>query len=96
MVWMRTATDSTFTKLHRIINDLSFKKGDKLNVTIVNYFEVSSFGGSKSIVISTNSAMGGQNDTLGILFIVVGALALVIGVQLKLLIPFPNIFPYEH
>ena len=34
IVWMRTAVDSTFTKLHRIIRNLSFKKGDILQVWI--------------------------------------------------------------
>eukprot|EP01083_Nonionella_stella_P208408 756327_1 len=45
IVWMRTSTISTFTKLHRIINKQKLKKGSILQVTIKNYFGVSTFKG---------------------------------------------------
>ena len=87
MVWMRTSATSTFTKLHRIIEGQSLKKGAVLRVTIRNYFAVDDFGGSKSIVITTNSSMGGQNKAMPILFIVVGCLSITIAFLFRLIVP---------
>merc|ERR1712083_485235 len=75
VVWMRTSTVPTFSKLHRIINGQSLKKGATLEVTIRNYFAVDDFEGSKSLLITTNSSLGGRNDALGIGFMVVGSVS---------------------
>ncbi|KAJ1966687.1 alkylphosphocholine resistance protein lem3, partial [Dimargaris xerosporica] len=42
-------------------------------------YDVTSFGGTKAIVISTVSFMGGKNPFLGIAYIVVGVLCVVLG-----------------
>lgn len=81
MVWMRTAALPNFRKLYGKIESTSdFLKGTKLAFMINNNFEVLSFGGSKSIVISTIGPLGGQNPYLGVAYIVVGSLALLFGV----------------
>ena len=87
IVWMRTSTISTFSKLHRIINEQSLKKGSKLEVTIRNYFSVKSFDGTKSIIITTNSSLGGRSNVLGICFMVIGSLSLLTAVCFRLLLP---------
>ena len=43
-------------------------------------FPVTEYGGTKSIVISTRTIMGGKNPFLGISYIVVGGLCALLGV----------------
>lgn len=88
MVWMRTSTVPTFLKLHRIINGQSLKKGDQLMVTIKNYFNVNDgFDGTKALVISTNSSLGGRNNKLGIIYMVIGSVSLLTAVFFRILLP---------
>jgi LEM3 (ligand-effect modulator 3) family / CDC50 family len=42
-------------------------------------FNVTTFGGTKSILISTRTVMGGKNPFLGIAYIVVGGLCILLG-----------------
>jgi len=42
-------------------------------------FNVRLYGGTKSIVISTTTVMGGKNPFLGIAYVVVGGLCVVLG-----------------
>jgi len=74
-VWMRPAALPQFRKLYGKI-DSDFKKGDTLAFTVVANYEVSSFDGSKSIVISTLGEFGGRNPYLGVAYIVVGSVSL--------------------
>lgn len=74
MVWMRTAALPKFRKLYgKIAGPL--KKGQVLTFNVNSKFDVRSFGGSKSIIISTISSIGGKNNYVGTSFIVVGSLA---------------------
>ena len=43
-------------------------------------FDVSAYGGTKSIVISTTTVMGGRNPFLGIAYIVVAGICVVLGI----------------
>jgi len=77
MVWMRTAALPKFRKLYgKIAGPL--KKGTVLTFGVNSKFDVRSFGGSKSIIISTISSIGGKNSYVGTSFIVVGCLALML------------------
>jgi hypothetical protein len=49
-------------------------------VTINQKFAVSKFGGTKSIVISNTSILGGKNSFLGAAYVVVGTLCIALGI----------------
>lgn len=87
IVWMRTAGLSKFRKLYGRIDD-GLENGDTLNFTITSNFIVDYFDGTKSIVVSTTSSLGGRNTYWGQSFLTVGIIllvwALLIGVKHKL------------
>ena len=79
-VWMRTAAFPTFRKLYGQLNQ-SLEPG--VYQVRVNYnFPVTAFKGTKKIILSTTSFVGGKNNFLGIAYIVVGALSFVVGAGL--------------
>ncbi|KAJ1908586.1 alkylphosphocholine resistance protein lem3 [Tieghemiomyces parasiticus] len=77
-VWMRTAGLPNFRKLYGRNEGTTMKSGI-YEMVIQDNYDVSSFDGTKSIVISTVSFMGGKNPFLGIAYIVVGVLCVVLG-----------------
>lgn len=78
MVWMRTAALPTFRKIYgRIETDLV--PGTRLTVNINNFYNTYGFGGSKKLVLSTVSWVGGRNDFLGLSYVVVGCVCIFIG-----------------
>jgi hypothetical protein len=78
IVWMRTAGLPNFRKLWGKINT-PLAPGT-YTVNIANTYDVSSFDGKKSFVLSTTNALGGKNYFLAICYIVVGALCIVFAV----------------
>ncbi|OKL57172.1 hypothetical protein UA08_07704 [Talaromyces atroroseus] len=78
MVWMRTAGLPTFSKLARR-NDTTAMAAGQYRLDIQSRFNVTEFGGTKSILISTRTVMGGKNSFMGIAYIVVGGICILIG-----------------
>ena len=87
MVWMRTAALPTFRKLFRRIDHSenyfknSLPKGN-YSLIIGYNFPVKDFDGTKAIIISNTTFLGGKNLFLAIAYMVVGALSLLTGVFL--------------
>ncbi|KAL2758646.1 hypothetical protein ACRALDRAFT_1040590 [Sodiomyces alcalophilus JCM 7366] len=77
-VWMRTAGLPEFSKLYQRNNDEPMRAGT-YTVNVTDNFPTLEYKGTKSIVISTRTVMGGRNNFLGISYIVVGGLCIVLG-----------------
>lgn len=77
-VWMRTAGLPTFSKLARR-NDSSTMAQGTYQIDIYYRFLVSDFGGTKEVIITTRTVMGGKNPFLGIAYIAVGSVCIILG-----------------
>lgn len=77
--WMRTAGLPTFTKLYGRNDNDKLTKGT-YEVTIDLRYPVKSYKGTKSIVISTVSWIGGKNPFLGWAYVGAAALFVLLGV----------------
>lgn len=77
--WMRTAGLPTFYKLYSKNTTTTLSSGS-YEIEIALNYPVSSFGGTKSLVITTNSIFGGRNLSLGIIYFIVAVVCLVCAV----------------
>ncbi|GAB7352963.1 hypothetical protein MBLNU459_g3534t1 [Dothideomycetes sp. NU459] len=77
-VWMRTAGLPAFSKL-ALRNDSAIMPSGRYQVDIYDYFPVTIYDGTKAILISTRTVMGGRNPFLGIAYIVVAGVCVLLG-----------------
>ena len=77
MVWMRTAGVADFWKPYRVLTQ-DLVAGDYA-LEIEEFWDSTSFGGEKHVVIATTSWIGGKNYVLGAIYIVLGSIAFVFG-----------------
>lgn len=79
IVWMRVATRPQFRKLYGYIEQ-RIPAGTVLTFNINLNYVVESFGGSKALIISTNSVIGGKNPYVGQTFYIMGFFCLFCGI----------------
>ncbi|AMD20586.1 HDL158Wp [Eremothecium sinecaudum] len=77
-VWMRTAGLPTFYKL-ALKNDQDHLQSGTYNFDIGMNYPVNIFGGTKSLVITTNNIVGTRNLSLGIAYLLVAGISLFFG-----------------
>lgn len=77
--WMRTAGLPSFYKLYGKNTTETMSSGTYQFSVEMNY-PTSSFGGTKSVIITTSSIIGGRNMSLGIIYIIVATISLVLGI----------------
>ena len=75
MVWFRVAALPTFRKLYGSLPN-GAAAGVPMRFEINDVYPVSSFMGTKSLVVTTLSSIGGKNAFLGTAYLVVGFIAL--------------------
>lgn len=81
--WMRTAALPSFYKLYGKNTETVLNSGI-YQIDIELNYPVTIFGGSKSIVITTNSIFGARNISLGLIYLVVAIICLVAGIAFLL------------
>ncbi|CAP97430.1 Pc22g01420 [Penicillium rubens Wisconsin 54-1255] len=79
MVWMRPAGLPSFSKLSRRNDRDAMPKGF-YRLDIQDRFRVTEYEGTKAILISTRTVLGGKNPFFGIAYVVVGGICVLVGV----------------
>lgn len=77
-VWMKSAVLPDFRKMYRII-DTDLDVGTYA-MQIEEFYDAVSFRGKKGFVLRTSSWIGDRNIAIGVVFLVIGGLAFVLGV----------------
>ncbi|KAI9929080.1 hypothetical protein ASPWEDRAFT_36965 [Aspergillus wentii DTO 134E9] len=78
LVWMRTAALPDFSKMSRRNDSATLELGT-YQLSIDYRFPVTEYKGTKSIFISTRTAVGGKNSAMGIAYVVVGGFCCLVG-----------------
>lgn len=73
LVWMRPGAARTVRKLYARINE-DIPAGTLVTFAVVNRYNTYNFGGTKSLVLSTHSWVGGHNNALGGIMLCIGGL----------------------
>ncbi|KAG1452677.1 hypothetical protein G6F56_007755 [Rhizopus delemar] len=79
MVWMHVAALPDFRKIWARNNNENLN-ADRWRINIDLNFDTTVYGGTKWLVISTTSALGGKNSYLGIAYMSIGGIILFLGI----------------
>ncbi|KAI9482908.1 MAG: CDC50/LEM3 family [Benjaminiella poitrasii] len=78
-VWMRTSWYPTFRKLYSALREGTLEAGTyEVNVTL-NY-DITAYGGTKSIILTGTSFLGDRNPFMGLSWIIMGCVCTFLGV----------------
>ena len=83
IVWMRPAALPNFRKLYAVINK-GLTVNQKISFDVAANFPVSGYGGTKAIVVTTLSFLGGKNAFIGGAYLVVGGLCIAVALLFAL------------
>lgn len=86
MVWMRLSHMPRFRKLWGIMENQQLRTGDVLNITVSNFYNSYSYSGSKYIVLSTTTWLGGNSIFLGVAYLVTGGLSLLMALVYMIIV----------
>lgn len=81
MVWLRYGSTSNFKKIHSRIN-VDLDEQDVLEFHVTSKFNTQVLGGSKSLILSQAKSFGGKHKLLSVMFILSGALPLIITISI--------------
>lgn len=73
MVWQRPGGKKEVQKLYGQI-DQPIPEGSSVQLTVFNKYNTYAFGGSKRVIITTNSWVGGRNMVLPIIYLIMAGL----------------------
>jgi hypothetical protein len=79
IVWMRTEAVTPWRKLYGHFQE-PIAKGEKISFDITANWDVTSFKGSKTLIVTTTEIFGGKNKALGLVFVICGACLLALGI----------------
>jgi len=79
IVWMTAASLPSFRKLYARINEDIYP--GTYQIKINNNYDVTSFQGTKSVILTTTSSLGGKNHFLSFTFFICGIIFLLIAVS---------------
>lgn len=79
LVWMRVAAFPTFRKLWGKIEQ-DIPAYTNMTISIENVYNTFSFDGTKKLVLSTSTWIGGKNDFLGAAYLAVGTLCVLLAI----------------
>ncbi|XP_048532076.1 putative ALA-interacting subunit 2 [Triticum urartu] len=92
IVWMRAAALPQFRKLYGVIEE-DIQADETITMHITNNYNTYSFGGKKSLVLTTSTWLGGKNDFLGYAYLITGSSSIFLSILFALIhvkIPRPH------
>jgi hypothetical protein len=81
---MRTAALPKFRKLYGVIEE-DLQVDETISILVRNNYNTYTFGGKKSIVLSTATWLGGKNDFFGYAYIVTGSFSIFMSILFALI-----------